>query len=211
MSDPRYIIEHPAIIVLAAGSSRRLGTPKQALLYKGKSLLQHAVDAALQTATCPVFVVTGAYPDVVKKELVGMDVALIQNDEWQEGMAASLRTGLAAVQKIKKETDGIIFMVSDQPHVNSSLLSSLLSLQNQTGKPIAACSYDNHPGTPALFHQFFFSDLMALKGDTGARKLIRRHEDQVATISFPNGIIDIDTNADYEKLLNFHDTRTTHL
>ena len=116
-------------------------------------------------------------------------------------MASSLRCGLAAVQKMSADVDGIIFMVCDQPYITKSLLDCLLQAQHETGLPIVASSYEDKLGTPALFHKSFFVELMELKGDTGARKLIKQHEDLVTTVVFPKGIIDIDTRTDYEVLL----------
>lgn len=196
-----YSVEHAAIIILAAGISSRMGSPKQLITYKRKSLLRHAVESAMETAMRPVIVVLGAYCDEVKKEIQGLNVELIENREWQEGMASSLRCGLAAVQKMSNDVDGIIFMVCDQPFVTKSLLNSLLHAQNKTGFPIVASSYEGNVGTPALFHKSLFPKLMDLKGDTGARKLMRQHESLVATVAFPKGIIDIDTKADYEALV----------
>ena len=100
MSRRQYTVEHCAIVVLAAGMSSRLGSPKQLLVYQGKSLLLHAVDIALQTTIRPVVVVIGANNDVVKREMEGIEVDVVDNKEWQEGMASSLRCGLVAVQKI---------------------------------------------------------------------------------------------------------------
>ena len=196
----RYTVEQCAIVVLAAGMSSRLGSPKQLLVYKGKSLLQHAADAALQTSMRPVVIVIGANSDTMKKQMEGMKVEIVENEGWQEGIASSLRCGLAAVQKIKPEADGIIFMVCDQPYVTKSLLDSLLKAQHETGLPIVASSYEDNLGTPALFHKSFFAELMELKGDTGARKIIVQHTDDVVTVLFPKGDIDIDTAAEYEAL-----------
>lgn len=197
----RYTVEHCAIVVLAAGMSSRLGSPKQLLAYKGKSLLQRAADAALQTSMRPVIVVVGANSDAVKKEMEGMNLEVAENEGWEEGMAASLRCGLATLLKMKPGADGIIFMVCDQPYITKSLLASLLEAQNETGLPIVASSYEDKLGTPALFHKSFFAELMELKGDTGAGKLIKQHEDLVTTIAFPKGNIDIDTIRDYEVLI----------
>lgn len=197
-----YKVKHCAIVVLAAGMSSRLGRPKQVLVYQGKSLLNHAVDAALETGIRPVMVVVGANKDEVVKEIEKKETELVKNEDWQEGIASSLRCGLEAAQKKKAGIDGIIFMVCDQPFVTKSLLESLLKAQHETGLPIVASSYDGELGTPALFHKDFFAKLMELTGDTGARKLIRQHEGQVAKVAFPKGRIDIDTKRDYEELLN---------
>lgn len=194
-------IEHCGIAVLAAGESSRLGSPKQLLVYRGKSLLQHAVNVALQTTMYPVIVVVGANSDAVKKEIEGMNVYVVENERWREGMATSLCCGLAAVQKKNIDADGIIFMLCDQPFITPALLDSLLQQQKATGLPIVASSYENKLGTPALFHKSFFTELMKLSGDTGAAKLIKNNQEQVSSVAFPKGIIDIDTRTDYEALL----------
>ena len=145
-------------------------------------------------------IVVGADSDAIKKEIKEMNVEVVENAVWQEGIASSLRCGLTAVQKMKPVTDGIIFMVCDQPYVTTSLLDDLLRAQHETGLPLVSSNYEGTLGTPALFHQSFFAELMALKGDTGARKILAKHPDEVAVISFPKGVIDIDTDAQYESL-----------
>ena len=145
-------------------------------------------------------IVVGSDSDAIKKEIKEMKVDVVENAEWQEGIASSLRCGLTAVQKMKPVTDGIIFMVCDQPYVNPSLLDGLLRAQHETGLPLVSSNYEGTLGTPALFHQSFFAELMTLKGDTGARKILANHPDQVAAVSFPEGVIDIDTDAQYELL-----------
>jgi molybdenum cofactor cytidylyltransferase len=195
-----YTVEHCAIVVLAAGMSSRLGSPKQLLAYQGNSLLQHVVSIALQTTMRPVVVVVGANSDLVKKEIEGTGVVVVNNEEWQEGMASSLRCGLVAVQKISADVDGIIFMVCDQPYVSTSLLNNLINKQRETGKPIVASNYGEAIGPPVLFYKSIFQELLQLKGDAGARKIIQQHGDEVAAVLFPKGNIDIDTLADYDAL-----------
>lgn len=196
-----YTVEHCAIIVLAAGKSSRLGKPKQLLAYQGKSLLQHTFDTALQTTMRPVVVVVGADSDTVRKETKGTEVDTVYNEEWQEGIASSLRCGLTAVQKDNSDVDGIIIMVCDQPYVSTLLLNDLVNKQIETGKPIVTCNYGETIGPPALFHKSFFPLLMKLKGDAGAKKIILKHSNEVATVLFPKGSVDIDTKSDYEELI----------
>lgn len=201
MSRMRYTVEHCAIAVLAAGMSSRLGNPKQLLAYQGQSLLRNAVNTALLTTIRPVVVVVGSNNNVIKKEMEELDVVVVYNEYWQQGMASSLRCGMTAVQKNNGDVDGIIFMVCDQPFVTKLLLDTLLHAQHETGLPIVASSYGDQLGTPALFHKTIFTELMELKGDTGAKKIIKQHADQVTTVAFPKGLIDIDTIQDYEGLI----------
>jgi molybdenum cofactor cytidylyltransferase len=195
-------ISNIVIIILAAGTSSRLGSPKQLLTYKGKNLLRHSVDEALETGCPSVFVVLGANSELLKKELKDKPVSILENKNWEEGMASSIRCGLETIANTILRPDSIIFMVCDQPYVSSSLLLDLMKKKNETGKHIVASSYDDKIGTPALFHRSFFSALMELKGDKGARKLIADNPDKVAVVNFPKGITDIDTKEDYEKLVS---------
>jgi molybdenum cofactor cytidylyltransferase len=91
-------------------------------------------------------------------------------------------------------------MVCDQPYIEASLLNDILVSQEKTGTPVAAAYYNGVAGTPALFHKEIFSDLLSLRGDKGAQKILRQLADRVTTVPFPMGIIDIDTKDHYEKL-----------
>jgi molybdenum cofactor cytidylyltransferase len=190
------------IVILAAGPSSRLGEPKQLLQYGSQNLLQNAINAAVMSNARPVIVVLGANADEISKEIDRSNTHAIINTEWEEGMAASVRYGLNELLFISPSTEAVIFMVCDQPHVSSELLNELIKEQKQTGKPIIACNYREATGPPALFHKSLFNELMKLKGDVGARKIIQKHSDDVATIQFPEGKIDIDTKEDYDALRN---------
>ena len=191
MNNLQLAIKHCVIVILAAGASKRLGSPKQLLVYKTQNLLRHSVDTALETGCQSVFVVLGANKELLKKELKDKPVIIIENKSWEEGMASSIRSALQNITATILPPDSVIFMVCDQPFVNSSLLLNLLATKQQTGMPIVASSYAAKMGTPALFHKSFFNALMELKGDKGAGKLISDNGDKVAVVSFPEGITDI--------------------
>ena len=189
-------------MILAAGASARLGKPKQLLQYNGKSLLQHVLSEAISSYASPVIVVLGANSDLISKEIDKTKVYIIENTDWEEGMASSVRIGLSTLSEIFPSGDAVIFMVCDQPYVSASLLNDLINTQVETGKLIVTCNYGDAIGPPALFHQSLFPELMQLKGDAGARKIIQQHSNEVATVLFTEGKIDIDTNDDYEALKN---------
>jgi CTP:molybdopterin cytidylyltransferase MocA len=90
--------------------------------------------------------------------------------------------------------------VCDQPFISLTLVNQLLNIQQKTGKAIVACSYGDTVGTPVLFKSTFFPELLTLQGDAGAKKIIKQHSGAVATVTFPKGHIDIDTDTDYEAL-----------
>ena len=162
--------------------------------------MQHAVDAANEVDVKTVIVVLGANADVLSKEMEGKPVYVARNYEWKEGMASSICCGLKALLDISPAANAVIIMVCDQPFVSASLLYELINEQKERGKKIVASKYANTIGPPVLFHKSFFPELMKLKGDAGARKIIVQHMDDVVTVLFPGGTIDIDTTEDYEAL-----------
>ena len=194
------IVNTCGIIILAAGASTRLGKPKQLLLYHGITLLKHTVNVAANANADVVIVVLGENADLFTKEIEGLKVDVVENKEWEEGLASSVRAGLNTLLKISPATDAVIFMVCDQPYISSTVLNDLITTQQKTGKPIVTCNYGDAIGPPALFHKSFFPELMKLKGDSGARKIIQQNMDEVAMVLFPKGKIDIDTETDYHAL-----------
>lgn len=188
------------IVVLAAGGSTRLGHPKQLLQYKGQTLLQHSVSEALTSNAQLVVVVLGANANILQKEISGENVHVVINADWQEGMASSISTGIKAITEKTPSIEGVILLMCDQPFINAGLLNNLITIHKKTNKGIVACTYENTFGPPVFFHQSFFSELLQLKGDIGARSIVQLHIDDVEAISFPEGTYDIDTDADYQKI-----------
>lgn len=188
------------LIVLAAGASTRLGKPKQQLLYNGKSLLQHAVQVATESGCIPIRVVVGANADLLDLPEESDIVQVITNPEWEEGMASSIRYGLTSLIKSNAHLESVIIMACDQPFVTPELLQQLIQKHLLTQQPIIACAYQDTLGVPALFHQTFFTHLLALQGQSGAKKLFLSHPEAVANVPFALGHIDIDTPSDYAAL-----------
>ena len=197
-----YIVNSCGIVILAAGASTRLGKPKQLLEYRGKTLLAHAINEAVNSNADEVVVILGKNANLFKKEIDEKKVRVTVNSSWEEGMASSLRLGLDTLFYDKPYIDAVIFMVCDQPHISSSILNELIKIQQKTTKQIVTCNYGDSMGPPALFHKKYFEDLVKLSGDTGAREIIQRNMNDVATIPFPAGKIDIDTEQDYDNLKN---------
>ena len=188
------------IIILAAGKSSRLGQPKQLLDYEGQTLLQHSLQVAIASDAHPVLVVLGADAGLIEKEVSGSGAHVVVNTEWQEGMASSIRCGIQELHRLYPATKGAVVMVCDQPYVTSALLNRILAIHWETGKPIVSCQYADTVGTPTFFHRSIFPELLQLKGDLGAKSLLLKHAEDLEIVHFPEGKVDIDTEADYEKL-----------
>ena len=179
----------------------RLGEPKQQLPFQGKTLLQRAVQEGLASGCAPVVVVLGAGAEVLEPELDGAPVHIVQNPEWRDGMASSIRCGLQELLRVKPELTDCIFMVCDQPYVDAALLQKLVQAKQDGRSGIVASAYQDTVGTPVLFDQVYFPELLSLQGQEGAKKIILRHRDAMTLIAFPQGAVDIDTASDYAALL----------
>jgi molybdenum cofactor cytidylyltransferase len=189
-------------ILLAAGSSSRLGKPKQLLPYMGQPLIASMVREIMASELEWLIVVLGAEADVIQKEINGRNLHIVINDGWKEGMASSIRIGIEAAMKVDSSIEGVIFFVSDQPFINASLIHNLVSKHFEGGAAIVASAYANTIGIPAFFHHSLFHELLRLQGDSGAKRIMQQHPDLVADVLFPRGNIDIDTLEDYNNLLS---------
>src|SRR4029077_11221237 len=172
-------------VILAAGASTRLGKPKQLLQYQGKTLLAHTINEAVNSNADEVVVILGKNANLFKKGIDEKKVRFAINSSWEEGMASSIRLGLDTLLNDKPYIDAVIFMVCDQPHISLSILNKLIKAQQKTTKQIVTCNYGDAIGPPALFHKKYFKELMKLSGDTGAKKIIQKNMNDVATILFP--------------------------
>lgn len=198
---PPLVAEDYGIVLLAAGKSSRLGQPKQFLVFGNKSLVKKAARTALEI-TGKVIVVTGAFKEKVEGELSGLPIDVVYNKDYEEGIASSIRTGLSSLIKKFGDIKGVIFIVCDQPYLNSSVLKQLIDKTTEPNNTIVAAIYAGTVGTPVLFMRTFFQNLLELKGDNGAKKIIKEHINDVGTIDFPQGEIDIDTMEDYDSIKN---------
>lgn len=187
------------VIVLAAGASTRLGRPKQSLPYGDGTLLGHAVAEALAAGLGPVLVVLGAHGHELEETLPAGALA-VPNPGWQEGMASSIRAGLAALQRGWPQAKAAIVMVCDQPAVNAQLLQRLADTWHRHGAVAVASSYGDTLGVPALFDRTLWPELMALRGDRGAKAVLERHREATIRVPFPEGALDIDTPEDRQRL-----------
>ncbi len=195
-----------ATIILAAGSSSRLGEPKQLLTNNGKTLVRQITETALSLQAGPVIVVLGANQARIQAELAGLPIQLAYNPNWQEGMASSLQTGLNSLPDTA--IDSFLVLLTDQPFVTPTLLQELIDTRRETNRGIVACQYGEADflGVPALFASRYRAAFMQLSGDVGARKLLKQHADDCAAVPFPLATVDLDTKQDVE---NWQSTRSS--
>lgn len=188
-------------VVLAAGSSTRMGTPKQLLRFEGETLLRRAALAALGAGCRPVVVVSGAHAGRVREELRGLDVLEVVNELWETGMGSSVRAGMGALLEADADAPAVVLMLCDQPHVTSETIDALVAAHRDGGRTVVASEYGGGFGVPALFDKSLFPELMRLEGQAGAKQVIKRHAREAHFVPFPEGETDVDTPEDFARLL----------
>jgi molybdenum cofactor cytidylyltransferase len=180
-----------ATVILAAGQAKRYGTPKQLALYKGLSFIRRiALESLHVPESSETAVVLGAYADEVERELAGLPVKTIPNENWALGMG----TSIAAAARWAKDNnyDGILLATCDQVLVERFHLSSLL-VGPSAAPALSAAEYAGTFGIPCYFHKSFFDELISTAPTSGAKGIIKKHATAARLISMPVAAVDIDT------------------
>ena len=190
----------PAII-LAAGTSRRLGQPKQLVLVGGETLLARTMRVVQASGAEPVLVVLGAHRERILAEVDFAGVQVVVNTEWEQGIASSIRAGISGLAEICPDAAATMLLVCDQPCLTAEHLRALTDgFQVAAESSIMASEYSGITGIPAIFPPSQFARLLALEGDVGARFLLKRPEIPVIGVRFEGGEADVDTAEDLAKL-----------
>lgn len=184
------------VVILAAGASTRMGQPKQLLEVGGQPLLVRTVQAALASPAWPVVVVLGANAEQIRPALARLPLLITENPAWAEGMAASIRAGVATVQQFSRQIEAAVIALCDQPAFSAATIMQLVAAQRATGRSIVAARYAQRHGAPALFLREHFPTLTHLTGEEGARALLNDHPDRIASVNLPELAVDLDTPAD---------------
>jgi molybdenum cofactor cytidylyltransferase len=185
------------ILVLAAGASTRLGQPKQLVQLGGRPALHIVVSNAVAVAGSTVSVVVGANARDLTYMLAHSPVSIVVNRHWEEGIAASIRAGLAAAPPA---CEALMILLGDQVAVTADDLRRLQDAWKGEEGSIAASVYGRQVGVPAIFPRTFFSELAELRGDQGARAILERNAYRLLRVPVPNAAVDLDTPEDLAAL-----------
>lgn len=184
-------------IVLAAGASTRFGSPKQLVRVAGRPLLHTAVARAADVAGSAVIVVLGAHAAELTLLLTHSQALVVINRDWREGIASSIRTGIA---RLPPSCNAVLLMLADQAAVTADDLQRLVGAWRRQPDYIVAARYGMTTGVPAIFPRSVFSDLSALRGDVGAKALLQRNPDRLVRVPMASAAIDVDTPEDLLKI-----------
>jgi len=184
-------------IVLAAGASTRFGSPKQLVRIAGRPLLHAAVTRAAEVTGNALIVVLGAGAGELAPLLKHSPGSVVVNRHWREGLASSIRAGVA---RLPATCAGVMLVLADQAAVTSDDLRRLAGTWRRRPQSIVAALYAGTTGAPAIFPRSTFTELAALRGDAGARSVLRRSADRVIRVPMPAAELDLDTPEDLLQL-----------
>lgn len=197
------MMKNTGIILLAAGNSSRMGSPKQLLPYHGKTFLERIIDTALEVFDQnQIILVLGAHHHEISLSIKDKNIQIVINDDWKSGMSSSIKSGLKKLSGLFPEMEKCFITVCDQPYLTHTLFLKMFQLQETSSKRIVASAYTDTLGVPALFSKKYFDPLMNLTGEQGAKKIIQQNMNDVACFTFEKGNVDIDTPSDYDQLIN---------
>jgi molybdenum cofactor cytidylyltransferase len=189
-----------AALVLAAGGSSRLGVPKQLLPWGTTTLLGHVLDRVRELPFDEVFVVIGASGDEILAKVDLGGTTVVENPEWEEGMASSLRVGLDAVLRLSRADAAAIFL-GDQPEIPEEVVTGLLEARHGTKRQAIIPKYRYTWGNPVVVERALWPRLMSLEGDEGAKRLFIAHPEWIHEVWFEQRPPrDVDTQADVDDL-----------
>jgi len=188
-------------VILAAGSASRMGSIKQLLPFRGKTILEHVIANAHRSALHEVILVLGYCSDKIKSKIDSSGIKIVINKEYQKGQSHSLKKGL---EKVSANCKGVMFLLGDQPLVTESIMNKLINTFEISDSPIVIPYCNGKRGNPVIIARSLFSRLESLSADTGARVLFKEFKHEILKVSVTNKAIleDIDTMDDYEKLLS---------
>jgi molybdenum cofactor cytidylyltransferase len=188
--------ERIAAVVLAAGTSSRMGQNKLLLELGGQSLVRRAVRAAALGGLDPVIVVLGHQAERVRAELDGLPCVPLTNPDYGAGVRSSLQAG---VTRAAAEAGALVVVLADMPFVTAEMIAALIRRYREERPPLVASHYGEVQAPPTLYDRSLFDELLTIPGERCAKMVVRRHRDRAAVVAWPEAALrDIDVPEDYE-------------
>ena len=197
MPEPRRTV---AAVVLAAGSSTRMGRNKLLLPLDGETLVRRAARAALAAAD-RVVVVLGHDEARVRAELDGLACAVVVNPDHARGVGTSVHTGVRAAASA--DVDAIVVVLADMPFVTTDMIAALVGRYRATGAPLVVSHYGDVQAPPTLYDRSLFAELLGIDDERCAKQVVRRHRDEADVVAWPESALqDVDSPADYDGVVS---------
>ena len=195
-----------AILILAAGESKRMGKPKQQLKFNETTLLEHSVDSSLHSMAGNVLVVLGSNHLQHLQILEGKSIKIVYHADWQKGIGSSIKIGVRNILEENINIQAILILVCDQPLLSTVILNDLIETYKEKLPMAVASSYNDTFGVPAIFDRSLFNDLLKISNDSGAKEVLNKFKNKLLSIPFSGGEIDLDTPKDYKNFI-YHNSK----
>lgn len=190
--------ESIAGVVLAAGTSSRMGRNKLLLELAGQSVLRRAVLTAVDAGLDPVLVVLGHESERARTELAGLPCQVVLNAEYQEGIHSSLRNGIRAVPGV---CAAAVVLLADMPLVEASMIRALVERYRAASALLVVSDYEGVDAPPIVYDRRLFAELGALEGEGCGKRVIKRHSAEAIRVQWPaRALTDLDLPGDVERV-----------
>jgi molybdenum cofactor cytidylyltransferase len=185
-------------ILLAAGTSSRMGSNKMLFELEGESVLRGAVRRALAGGLSPLLVVLGHEAERARQQLEGLACEVVINPDYETGINSSLKAGVAA---LPADTQAAMVMLADMPFVTSEMMAAMIARYRTAEAPLVISDYEGVNAPPMLYDRSLFGELLVMTGEGCGRQVVKRHRDEAEVLSWPAAALsDIDVPDDYERI-----------
>lgn len=169
-----------AAVILAAGESSRMGSPKALLTFQGRPFLEHLIQVTQHPRVGPRRIVLGANAEGISSQLKLDPAMVVVNPDWKLGQLSSIRAALRSLPA--GTTDGVMLYLVDHPLITAHLVGELIENFYKSGKPIVLPTYEGKRGHPVIFSNALYPELLAAPPETGARAVVWAHAAEVLEV-----------------------------
>lgn len=189
-----------ALLILAAGESKRMHGIKQLLPWKNTTLLGNAIEQAIQSKANAVYVVLGANADRIAPTIAHYNIQTIENKNWKNGLGNSIACGVNFLKENQHHYDALLITLADQPLLTADYYNLLMDNFVQNKAKIIASEINNSPSVPAIFDAAYFEKLSQLNQDQGAKEILIAAQNELYVLRTNANLMDVDTQTAYEKI-----------
>lgn len=193
-----------AMLILAAGESKRMNGIKQLLPWKNTTLLGNAIEQGLNSNVNVVYVVLGANSEKIEETISKYPVQIIKNNNWKKGMGGSISSAFAYFKENKLDYKAVLITLADQPLIEATYYNLLILHFSTNKERIIASKTNNRPSVPAIFDGYYFEKLSQLNNDKGAKDLLRSVPNDIFIVNAKVNLVDVDTEATYKEICNIY-------
>ncbi len=184
-------------ILLAAGTSSRMGSNKMLFELDGESVLRGAARRAIAAGLQPLLVVLGYQREKTEQELAGLPCEVAFNPDFEEGITSSLRAGLSALPEVQ----ATVVMLADMPYVTAEMIAAMVACYRRSQAPLVVSDYEGVHAPPMLYDRSLFEELTAMTETGCGKQVVKRHRHEAEVLAWPAlALSDLDLPEDYARV-----------